>query len=752
MLNRILSRAWQRLRPEEGWLAFFLLAAIIATVAAAVISADWTSDSGLAGWTAVLGMLLAVLLAKRPLGGLAAWSLLLVYGLVVTILLLGRLSPPLRVIAGGWWPFSDHVRHALLLMVDRAAGWLEAITSGGRSEETIVFTFGLALLTWLLAAYAGWSTFRQHRPLASLTVMGFALAVNGFYSDASLWPVALFSGLSALLAAAIHYADLEKRWDSRGVDYSGQIRFELLMFSGGIALVLLILSSIVPSVNIRQIYRILLDRPAVHQVEDTLERTFAGVRQPRSGPSAEEVAGQATTERSTMPRGYLLGNPPELSEIVVITATVQGQVPPVTHWRTLSYDVYTGRGWSISGERRESLAAGEPVPTPAYQRQTMLEQVVHWLPGQARNRYTLGQPVSFDQDVTLFWRGLDDLSRVQGSGNIYRAESSASAAEPDQLRLSRLADVPDLIMARYTSLPEGMPDRIRDLANQIAGDARLSPYDQAKILERFLRQYPYSLEVNLPPAGVDPVDYFLFELQAGYCDYYASAMVVMARSLGLPARLGAGFLAKSPDERGVQTIYQIDGHSWAEIFFAGYGWVEFEPTAAFPSQGDGALGQLVDETGLGEIPGADQPPPIPEVDRQRFPVWWLLSFLLFFVPLGWWLRQRRRARLGDVVWAYGQLLKSARRLGLSTPPNQTPLEFENAFAHRLRQLQDKPMTGRLRPGGLARETGFLVGDYVERRYGGQRTTSNRAITTWQRIRARLWLLAILERFLARWPS
>jgi transglutaminase-like putative cysteine protease len=101
-----------------------------------------------------------------------------------------------------------------------------------------------------------------------------------------------------------------------------------------------------------------------------------------------------------------------------------------------------------------------------------------------------------------------------------------------------------------------------------------------------LRQYPYSLEVTGPPPNVDPVAYFLFELQAGYCDYYASAMVVMARSLGLPARMGVGYLAQPADEAGVQTIRQLHGHSWAEIYFAGVGWVEFEPTGSFDSPRD----------------------------------------------------------------------------------------------------------------------------------------------------------------------
>ena len=106
-----------------------------------------------------------------------------------------------------------------------------------------------------------------------------------------------------------------------------------------------------------------------------------------------------------------------------------------------------------------------------------------------------------------------------------------------------------------------------------------------RALERFLQQYPYSLDPTiLPPAGADPVDHFLFELKQGYCDYYASAMVVLARTVGLPARFASGYAVQPADEAGRQTIYRINAHSWAEIYFAGFGWIEFEPTAGFAAQ------------------------------------------------------------------------------------------------------------------------------------------------------------------------
>jgi hypothetical protein len=97
-----------------------------------------------------------------------------------------------------------------------------------------------------------------------------------------------------------------------------------------------------------------------------------------------------------LPRAYLLGNAPELSETVVMTATVRWADPPpagphrLERWRALSYDVYTGRGWAISEERTETVAAFDPIPLPAIAEPTTISQTVHWLFDERLIRYTHG--------------------------------------------------------------------------------------------------------------------------------------------------------------------------------------------------------------------------------------------------------------------------------------------------------------------------------------------------------------------------
>ena len=370
----------------------------------------------------------------------------------------------------------------------------------------------------------------------------------------------------------------------------------------------------------------------------------------------------------------LLGNPPELEKNIMLTAKTELMEGPESaalnlarHWRGLSYEVYTGQGWSLSNERIAVFDAYETIPQPSVESSMLIEQDVNWRYDSRVIRYTLGLPLSFDQPVTTSWRGQTDFVRaVTEDIPRYSAISRVSAATPDQLRQATLEEMPLVISARYTQLPDDLPARIQDLAHEVSGDAS-TPYDQALAIERFLRQYHYSLDVDLPPAGVDPVDYFLFDLQEGYCDYYASSMVVMARAVGLPARLATGFLAQPEDEDGVQTIRQINAHSWAEIYFAGYGWVEFEPTAAFVTPHDPLSVQaIIDADPDGEPPTSAESIPIPERAPRRPIPWSTLGLILFsIIVVGTILwRLGKRTKPGDdVQWAFDRLQNNARRLG-----------------------------------------------------------------------------------------
>jgi hypothetical protein len=164
----------------------------------------------------------------------------------------------------------------------------------------------------------------------------------------------------------------------------------------------------------------------------------------------------------------------------------------------------------------------------------------------------------------------------------YHAETYIPAPTLNDLR-SATSEYPEEIFNRYLILPRDVPDRVITLAFKITEGIE-NPYDKAKAIETYLRKnYPYDLEVPAPPPDQDVTDYFLFDLKKGYCDYYATAMVVMARAIGLPARFVSGYSPGSYDAPNARyVIRELNAHSWAEVYFSEIGWVEFEPTASLP--------------------------------------------------------------------------------------------------------------------------------------------------------------------------
>jgi transglutaminase-like putative cysteine protease len=250
------------------------------------------------------------------------------------------------------------------------------------------------------------------------------------------------------------------------------------------------------------------------------------------------------------------------------------------YWRTGSFDRYTGDGWVRSGG--ESAYEGDLEEPPGeteflLQRvdaETELEAVpAAWRPVEVST--------SIADRTQVTENGGLQLDGSVEAGESYQVVSAVIDPTAQELN-DASTDYPDAIVERYTQLPSSTPDRVGEQTAELVSAAD-TPYEAARLIEQWLRtNKEYSLSVERPDGNI--ADSFLFEMEAGYCTYYATTMATMLRSQGIPARMAVGYNAGEPVGDDRYAVRGLNSHAWVEVYFRDVGWVSFDPTPPDPRQ------------------------------------------------------------------------------------------------------------------------------------------------------------------------
>lgn len=778
-------------------LSLVLLLVVLGSVALGLADVVRGLDAGLLLTVAGPGLLIGWGLAISPLpgwlGGIVAFGL----GAEAVVLRVGRLGGGLLSLLRTlvhltwelWWqplhgmPDGGPVLLALVelwsgvsTLLTRLYHWSLALALGEAAFDPVAVALVWSLTLWLLAVWAGWWVRRRDRPLQAVAPAGALLGASLFYVRGDPMPLLLLLGATLLLVALVAHNARQRRWGMARIDFPGDLGQDLAIITVPLSLALVALAALTPSITVRQVAEwagrlIQVQAGEAKPVADSL-----GL-QPR--PGLETFFDQGQVRAPGLPRRHLIGSGPELSEQVVMviypedrkrvgaTPSTSLDAPPQRYyWRGLTYDQYTGRGWltgqteTVEYEAGQSADPGEFAGPPltggqatsaAPPARRVMRQEVRVTRDWDGLLYVAGVLVTADQDFNVAWRAPGDAfgAAIKGKASsltAYRADSLVPLMSEAQLR-SAGSDYPDWVRNRYLALPDEVPVRVFSLARDLTATAP-TPYDRARAIESYLRTLPYNLDLPAPPSDRDVVDYFLFDLQQGYCDYYATSMVVLARAAGLPARLVVGYASGIYDEaNGRYIVTEADAHSWVEIYFPGYGWVEFEPTA-----GRSPI----------ERPADAAPPELSELDTlepmvteplkgSRF--WWLglpggvlvfLGLMAIAWPIadGWRLRRLRPTIV--VAMLYQRLCRHGRGLGVPMWSGDTPYEFAASLAGRVSDLaKGRRWGGTLIP--AAHEVRWLTDLYVRTCYSPHHpdiTDQMQAIKTWQRLYRRLWLARV----------
>jgi len=563
------------------------------------------------------------------------------------------------------------------------------------AEPTIGFQLASGLALWAAAWFADWAAFRLEAtaeaiaPAAILFIFGSVLASGGRR-------VAM---AAAFCAAALTFAAIHRAWRSRrdrhwstAAGPPGAVGPGSLARAGvATALVALVAGVVVG--------------PRLPGASDEALLNW------RESVSSQ---GQRTTVSPIVDLRRRLVSQTDV-ELFEVTANAPA------YWRLTSLDRFDGQIWSSGGEYSK---AGEKLsgPTPTVQQTRRLTQTVKvealaaiWAPAafEARGVPESSSPLRWDSESSTL---IVDSSTTSSDGLTYSVVSEAPILDPDVLQTAPASD-PAAVARRYTSLPGSFPRLARTEARRAVTGAR-TRYEQARMLQDYFRSGAFAYSTDVRPGHDEDALVAFLRNRIGYCEQFAGAYASMARSLGIPARVAVGFTPgdEDPTRPGVFHVRGIHAHAWPEVYFAGPGWVPFEPTpgrgipdarqytgvppaqehstivASTPATTTTTTSPSSSTTPRNRQPDnevrsrAAVPPP---TDTSETPPSLLLVLAVALATFCVWLlamlvapslRRRRRGRHGGAAGrvrdAWDDALGSVRRLDGPTPlPSDTPAEY-----------------------------------------------------------------------------
>jgi transglutaminase-like putative cysteine protease len=256
-------------------------------------------------------------------------------------------------------------------------------------------------------------------------------------------------------------------------------------------------------------------------------------------------------------------------------------------WRGVALDYFTGRGWrqsrlekNLQRDSGKNLYQFAPIDDPA----ALTKQTFFLEPIDTPYLFGATRVVAVQGTFSSIIRDSEESLLAPRDSDRQNYTVYSDTREPPAEELRRDDQEYSAEWARYLQTPGRLDPRVRDLAASVVRDSgAVNRYDQARAIEKYLQtQLGYTLDLKVGQGGRDPLPDFLFNIRAGHCEYFATAMVIMLRSQGIAARLVNGFqTGEYNDAADVYTVTQADAHSWVEAYFPRTGvWVTFDPTPA----------------------------------------------------------------------------------------------------------------------------------------------------------------------------
>ena len=695
------------LAPVEGWLPIFLLAIAIYCVTFSISAVGWVHHTFILNWSAAAGLLVGLGIAK-----------------------INRLPQAILHLAacliGHWlsvWLTSViafHIPWGVLI-----AGIGSVLTDPTRiSNSEVVFLFYLSFLSFFLGYFGAWLIYRAHLPWLVALVYCSIFLINLSYvgQDVSLYVALLLAALILLIARTQLSARLVE-WKGEGLytdsSWLRGITWRIMRITSVIMLLAIISSWLLPVLvqpGQGVIFWNYLDNAWTNITQGHLPQAPQSLFQPYQAPT--NFFGDKLTIAGTvhLPTG----------EVLNYTSSSAPQ-----YLAGFTYDHFDGHTWtSLASSTSQNFDANAELPNDIAQNYiTATTSVTIVQPPGGTKHYLFGppEPEAFDVSTTLYgdtmiaaWAQQSPLS----AGEHYQVTSFVPMASPQTLSAIPLPqDNPmvwksdtnySTLQSYYVQVPTDLtPNVQKTMEGWIQGTG--NAYSALREIEAHLNDsshFTYSLNNPPVPTNIDAADWLL-QTHSGYCTYYATEMTVMARLLGIPARMVNGFSHGHLDaRRNVWVVDGSDAHSWVQAYFPGYGWINFDPTPGFSLHNTGNPQPITTPVAT---PSPTKPlptkvptgkkhgiPPTPTTDPSHSGTtptnaeaqsWFLsltivalvsavLIFLLALVRYWWRNLYPNSSFIAGTFW---RMCHVASWVGLAPRSWQTPYEYSRALCGRVPQ-------------------------------------------------------------------
>lgn len=776
-------------------LSAIIILCLMVTAATRLVVTRWTESLSLTQTLVVLGVILGVLLGLSRFSGRTTTIIAFLYGLVLVPWQVGYVIQA-----------NLAFRDRMGIVARRISEMLWVISNQKPVNDNILFIALMCALFFFLSVHAAYAFTRHGSPWLAVLPAGLVVMVIHTYdpllSVRSLYLLAYLLFALILIARATFIRN-RQTWKENRTHMPPDVGFDWIRFTLAVVIVISLLAWTMPALAIANPTAATLWSSVTHPwdvFQDKMSNMFSSLQ------SSVGLVSDFYGDSFTLGRGSNLSADP------IFTVSTMQREPAAAryYWRAYSYDQYNDGRWSSSLSLNTDAEPDEfAIDPPSFEARkvitfTMVPQLT------ISTLYAPGN-VEWVSVPSQVYYGLDnerymDVAAFQATPSVlaedpYLVRTAISNVSVVELREAG-TDYPDWIEQKYLNLPDTITARTRQLAQDLAVGNQ-NPYDIAVAITGYLRTFEYAQVIEQPPNNRELIDWWLFEYQRGFCQYYATAEVVLLRSLGIPARLAVGYAegefvpnvdaADVPDlERfgsmpGEYIVRHRDAHAWPEVYFPGYGWVEFEPTAS-----QNPISRLVTPPGTNQTfqdpvllltPLSDGPEDRPELrdrdvetseDATGIPV---MTIVLYVVALG------AAAGLGYLIIANRTKLQSSfaafpikmdrglQRLGLRSPAfirnwaswsSLSPVvRSYQEINYALRRLGETPSI-QLTPAErgfalqrLAPDTEMhvrdLLNEYHRTAYSQSAVNAARAISAGQQVR-KLSYQMLIKRFINRISS